>query len=104
MSRYPWFPYEGGSTIGTEGTEDGGIIIQDDCYEIGARVILEECPDSWWAVTCGIIDGFVLTSFARSLEEAQEMVRGMEEELARLLDGWEDGESIDIGATFDRFV
>lgn len=56
-----WVPCDGGKTLGTRGSENGLILIDEEHPE-GARITLEQC-DRHCAVTCGILGGMVHTSF-----------------------------------------
>jgi len=59
-----WLPIIGGETIGTRGSEEG-VIVLDEEHPSGARVTLERggCTAPW-SVTCGVYGAFMHTAFA----------------------------------------
>lgn len=62
-----WQPFEGGSTIGAVGSEDG-TIVRDDEHPLGARITLElGCRIAPYTITCGIYGSMFHTVF---LDEA----------------------------------
>ena len=66
-----WAPFDEGSTIGTEGTE-GGIILRDDEHSLGSRITLErDGTIAPYSVTCGIYGWFFHTRFLGSEAEAE---------------------------------
>jgi hypothetical protein len=67
-----WRPYQNGSTIGRNGSEDG-VIVGDFEHETGARLSLERnCAHGVpFAVTCGIYGWFFHTRFLSSAAEAE---------------------------------
>lgn len=49
-----WYPFDGGRSVGTEGSE-AGTILADDEHELGARITLErDGRTAPFAITCGI--------------------------------------------------
>lgn len=68
-SQTTWESFENGETIGTTGSEEG-IIVLDEFHKDGGRITLEkEGVTAPWAITCG--GGFVHTVFFRTREEAE---------------------------------
>jgi hypothetical protein len=66
-----WVPFGEGSTIGTEGTE-GGIILRDEEHSLGSRITLErDGTIAPYSVTCGIYGWFFHTRFLGSEAEAE---------------------------------
>lgn len=85
-----WQPYQGGSTLGLQGSE-GGTITWDEEYAGAVRLTLEQDESrSFYAVTCGVSGWLVHTRFFGSINEATdafaEMRPALEELLARLPD------------------
>jgi hypothetical protein len=64
-----WYPAEEGRTLGTQGSEQG-IILQDEEYAHETRITLEQCHYPPFAITCGIYGWMVHTTFASSKDEA----------------------------------
>jgi hypothetical protein len=79
-----WYPVDKGQTLGTVGSESG-IILADDEHIQGARITLEQCSYTPFAITCGIYGWMVHTAFASSKKEAQEQFISMKEELEKIL-------------------
>jgi hypothetical protein len=49
-----WHAFSDGTTIGTRGSENG-IVVLDEEHEAGARITLEEdCKHAPWSITCGV--------------------------------------------------
>ncbi|GLV57151.1 hypothetical protein KDH_39890 [Dictyobacter sp. S3.2.2.5] len=83
MVKQDWFSIDEGRTIGTEGTEQG-IILQDEEYVQGARITLEQCHYPPFAITCGIYGWMVHTTFASSMNEAREKLEAMKKSLEEI--------------------
>lgn len=82
-----WYPIEDGHTIGTEGSEDG-TIIKDDELELGARITLEKEAQRGripYAITCGIYGLMVHTAFADNEQEASDMYDEMKKFIEEFL-------------------
>jgi hypothetical protein len=80
-----WKEYDKGKTIGTKGSEQGTIVL-DEQYELGSRITLEKNGTTApWGITCGIYGEFVHTAFASSEEKARSMYTSMKQELLRIL-------------------
>lgn len=89
-----WQPYNGGSTLGERGSEDG-IIRCDESFPLGARITLEEGGNLPWAITCGISGFMVHTAFASTEEEGVQKYEAMKTELAEILERVEAAPSED---------
>ena len=73
FSQSTWNPYQNGETIGTTGSENG-IIVLDEFHNDGGRITLEkDGTTAPWTITCG--GGFVHTVFFRSKEQAENTYR-----------------------------
>ncbi len=83
MVKQDWYPIEEGRTVGTEGSERG-IILQDEEYIQGARITLEQCHHPPFAITCGIYGWMVHTTFASSTDEALEKFEAMKKRLGEI--------------------
>ena len=64
-----WYPFDGGSTVGTIGTESGRILCDEE-HAAGARITLEQGGNTPFGITCGIYGCFVHTAFASTETEA----------------------------------
>lgn len=85
-SNDPWQPFNGGSSIGEEGSEQG-TIIRDEAHPAGARITLERDPALVpFAITCSIYGWMVHTRYFVTEEQAQQAFEEMKPELARILD------------------
>lgn len=82
-----WNPYESGTTINTEGSE-GGIVVLDDEHSDGARVTLErDCPSGVpFAITCGVYGLMVHTRFLGNEVEARTQYDQMKTDLASFVE------------------
>ncbi len=82
FSQSTWNPYQNGATIGTIGSENG-IIVLDEFHNDGGRITLEkDGTTAPWTITCG--GGFVHTVFFRSKEQAENTYRLMKFDLWNL--------------------
>lgn len=89
-----WHTAEKGSTLGQTGSEQG-VIQRDEEHALGARIALERgCPETPFAVTCGIYGWMVHTRFFGEQAEAEAQYEAMKKSIAELLDAAEsaDGE------------
>ena len=83
--RIEWLPYEEGKTIGQAGSENG-VILRDEEYDGAARITLERNEQTPYAITCGIYDWMVHTTFGGDLQEMEQRYEEMKVELVRLWD------------------
>jgi hypothetical protein len=79
----PWRNFEQGSTIGTEGSESGRIVLDEE-HPHGARITLERTARvAPFAITCGVYGWFFHTRFfadeAEANREFQAMKAGLEQ-------------------------
>jgi hypothetical protein len=88
-----WHSFDNGETLGTHGSEDG-LIILDEEHPLGARITLESdarsgrgpnLPPIPFAITCGIYGLFFHTRFLAREADARDGFAEMELELARIL-------------------
>jgi hypothetical protein len=80
-----WRPYEGGSTLGLQGSE-GGTITWDEEYAGQVRLTLEQDESrSFYAITCGVAGWMVHTRFFGSSAEALAAFEEMRPALVELL-------------------
>ena len=81
----PWYPFDGGRTLGGGGSESG-IMLCDDEHEFGARISLErDAKTAPFAITCGIYDWMVHTRFFRHEEDARRDFAAMKQALDAIL-------------------
>jgi len=80
-----WLPMDDGMTIGTRGSEEGTIVLDEE-HAAGARVTLERdgCTAPW-SVTCGIYGDFVHTAFASSEAEGRAKYENMKVDLEQIM-------------------
>ena len=92
-----WKQVNNGSTINTVGSENG-IIINDEEFDLGARITLEKDGQTApFSITCGIYGLFVHTAFfGNSIESTQKYEKIKLEIQAFLLD-----ESINENGIYD---
>ena len=96
-----WEPFDGGSTIGTTGSESG-VILRDDEHSLGSRITLERGgPTAPFAVTCGIYGSMFHTAWAGSEAAAVAMYEAMRDRLVQLLEASSEEEYL---AMLRRFV
>lgn len=82
LSQTTWEPVQNGTTVGTKGSENG-IIVLDEFHHDGGRITLEKDGiTAPWAITCG--GGFVHTVFFISKEQAENTYRLMKFDLWNL--------------------
>ena len=79
-------PYDGGSSIGRHGSENG-VILRDEEHMDGARITLEQdgriAPVS---ITCGIYGRMVHTCSFAERERAESEYKGMKKGLSEVAD------------------
>ena len=81
-----WVPFKQGRTIGTHGSEEG-VILRDEVYKGGTRITLErDARQIPFAITCGISDWMVHTTYCGTIMEAERKYEEMKLELARIYD------------------
>jgi hypothetical protein len=84
--RIEWLPYKEGKTIGQAGSENG-VILHDEEYPGAARITLERDGGGIpYAITCGIYDWMVHTTFGGDLQEMEQRYEEMKVELVRIWD------------------
>lgn len=57
-----WTAFDCGKSIGTEGSERGTIIVDEE-HELGARITIERGRGAAHAITCGVYGTMVHTRF-----------------------------------------
>ncbi len=82
-----WTNFDGGSTIGRQGSE-GGIILLDEEHGDGARVTLERCDRVPFAITCGLYGNMAHTVFTGSEQEALDTFHAIKTNLEALIAIW----------------
>jgi hypothetical protein len=80
-----WLTTDNGQTIGTLGSEEGVIVIDEE-HELGARITLErDGSTAPWSITCGIYGSFVHTAFASSQSEGIQKYNLMKNDLISIM-------------------
>ena len=79
-----WSPFHDGNTIGTQGSEEG-VILADEENDEGARITLERDGYVPYAITCGVYGLMVHTVFAADEDEAKRQYEAMKTEIDRLM-------------------
>src|SRR4051794_28035861 len=80
-----WGQFDNGSTLGTQGSEDG-VILRDEEHARRARITLErETNHAPFAITCGVYGSMFHTAFASSEQEAIQKYTEMKVWLDRML-------------------
>ncbi|AYG65621.1 MULTISPECIES: hypothetical protein [unclassified Rhizobium] len=79
-----WINFDGGSTIGHQGSECG-IILLDEEHSDGARVTLERCVRVPFAITCGLYGSMAHTVFIGSEQEALDTFHAIKTNLDALI-------------------
>ncbi|GLS21289.1 hypothetical protein GCM10007874_43060 [Labrys miyagiensis] len=82
-----WTAFGNGSSIGLIGSE-GGTILRDEEHSVGARITLEQCKYSPFAITCGLYGNMVHTIFVGTENEGQTKFDGVRSELDYLISIW----------------
>ncbi len=95
-----WLPSESGTTIGTIGSENGKIVLDEEHTE-GARITLEQDGHTPWSITCGIYGYFFHTTFASAKEEAHAKYESMKSDIVGILQECEEQRQIEL---IDNFV
>lgn len=79
-----WEKYNNGTTVGTNGSEEG-IIISDEEFN-GARITLEkECRHIPFAITCGIDGWMVHTCYFSEHDKAEKQYKLIKGELEKIV-------------------
>jgi len=85
-----WHQFDGGASIGTKGSENGEILLDDE-HDGGARITLERGGHTPFSITCGVYGTMVHTRFFSNEQDAraefQAMRVGLEEILAQVKPG-----------------
>ena len=101
-----WAAFQVGSTIGTQGSERG-VIIDDQEHTRGARVTLERTDDRPYthAITCGVGGTFLHTCFFGDLSAAQDALQRFKPAIEGVLDLLPAGscDLEDFGPAIDAF-
>jgi hypothetical protein len=80
-----WYAYDGGNTIGRNGSEEG-VILRDEEHPDGARITLERDARAIpFAITCGIYGWMVHTHYCGTFAEAERDYDAMKVELSAIL-------------------
>ncbi|MFZ0545238.1 MAG: hypothetical protein WAM60_07360 [Candidatus Promineifilaceae bacterium] len=80
-----WEKYQSGSTLGTQGSEQG-IIIEDIEHDLGVRITLERAfKGAPYRITCGIYGRMVHTCSFSSLHQAASKYEEMKSDLGQIL-------------------
>ena len=82
-----WILYEGGSSIGKIGSENGKIIFDEE-YEDSCRITLEKTKPIPYSITCGVYGLMCHTVFAKTEQEAKEKYEFMKIELKDFVDSY----------------
>jgi hypothetical protein len=81
-----WNTCEDGKTIGTKGSEDGTIVLDDE-HADGARITLEaKGASAPFAITCGIYGLMLHTAFFSDRQKADAAFVNMKNELEIMLE------------------
>jgi hypothetical protein len=97
-----WYPFDDGATVGTQGSERG-TIIRDEEHPAGARITLERGGvNAPFAIMCGIHGRMVHTVFARTERESLTTYEAMKIRLAVIALS-DDGDGEDLHAFTDEF-
>jgi hypothetical protein len=85
MADIDWHIFKEGATLGTEGSECGSIV-RDDEHTLGARITLErKTQTAPFAITCGVYGWMVHTRFFQFEIEANAEYDRMKTALAAIL-------------------
>jgi len=96
-----WNSYDNGTTLGTEGSENG-IIVKDEEHSDGARITLEkEAHGVPYAITCGIYGLFVHTVYCSDIESSMKQYENMKKDIEKILIELNDDNMSDL---LDEFV
>ncbi len=79
-----WIRVSNGKTVGTKGSENGTIIIDEE-YGNSCRITLEKCS-KYYAITCCVYGAMVHTAFCVEYE-SMNIYTQMKDELQSFVDG-----------------
>jgi len=97
-----WRPFQNGETIGTKGSEDGAIVLDEE-HIAGARISLERKTEGIpFAITCGVYGWFFHTKYCSSEDEAMQAFQEMKSGLDGIIDVL--GENFENPADLDTAV
>lgn len=91
-----WNSFENGKSLGTEGSEKG-VIIRDEEYSQGARITLEKGKTPPYSITYGVYGLMCDTKFYGDIETAEKKFEIIKYKIAKLIDKYpdEDDDSYD---------
>lgn len=84
-----WNSFENGKSIGTEGSEKG-VIIRDEEYSQGARITLEKGKTLTYSITYGVYGLMCDTKFYGDIETAEKKFEIIKYKIAKLIDKYPD--------------
>lgn len=79
-----WYVYDGGSSIGTTGCENG-VIIRDEEHPDGARITLEKTQNPPYTIICGVYGWTFHTSFFSSENTSQSGFEEIKVQIEKIL-------------------
>src|ERR1700733_10767229 len=80
-----WQPFDEGRTIGTRGSEEGSIVVDEE-HSLGGRLTLERnAVVAPFAITCGIYGWMMHTRYLSNEDEAVRAVGPMKNALDQIL-------------------
>lgn len=79
-----WHPYDRGASIGTKGSENGEILLDEE-HDGGARITLERGGHSPFSITCGVYGTMVHTRYFSDEQEARSEFQAMKGGLEEML-------------------
>jgi hypothetical protein len=99
-----WYPFESGKSLGSRGSEDG-VIVLDDELDAGARITIEHGGQvAPYAITCGVYGCMVHTRFFSTETEARVQCEAMKLALAELVSSLVEAGDASAGDLCARFV
>ncbi|HET9226288.1 MAG TPA: hypothetical protein VFR31_06455 [Thermoanaerobaculia bacterium] len=99
-----WHPFEGGSSLGQRGSEEGAIL-RDEEHAEGSRITLEgEGPAAPFAITCSVYGWMVHTRFFGTEAEANTEYERMKTDLADILSAIPYSDDPEVEAKSDQVV
>jgi len=84
-----WNSFENGKSLGTEGSEKG-VIIRDEEYSQGARITLEKGKTPPYSITYGVYGLMCDTKFYGDIETAEKKFEIIKYKIAKLIDKYPD--------------
>lgn len=98
---FAWFRYRPEERTGSE----GGTIVADEEIPDVCRITLEaRCPIAPYAITCGVYDGMVHTTWASSANEAHSKYEGMKRDLRDFATGRKEADFGTVTEWISNFV